>query len=315
MDMRKFKKTLEQITMPEDVQARMIQHVKESMEHGQGSRYKSNGRGLKRSFKTCVIIAAVVASLVTVIAVGGKYGSINPTIVENMQTLREYISQNDISGYSVVGPSSRTPHSLEEVIESRTFKDRGWLSEETMNGSIRSEDEWKSMEVVQAEGDIKKRYVYATNGAVKTEYTAREPSMLQDVMTGDVRIDLEGLDEVFQWVPNANIFYEITEKNHKKEVGAYCDVLYQGEAQGSFFVLDCTNTADKNQMENAYIAADSYDQIYHYTNAAGIEFIIKVYGDCIWAESIMEHSELSLYGGYMRTDEIEKALEYIYFMQ
>lgn len=313
MDMNELKKAVEQITMPEDMQERIVKGVKEDMKHGQ-VKTDGTGRGMKRCFKTGLVIAAAVASLVTVIAVGGKYGSINPTIVENMQTLREYISQNDISSYSVVGPNSRTPHSLEEMIESRTFKDRGWLSEETMNGSVRSDDQWESMEVVQAEGDIKKRYVYATNGAVKTEYTARKPGMLQDVMTGDVRIDLAGLDEAFQWVPNANLFYEITEKN-RKEVGTYCDVLYQGEAEGSFFALNCTNTAARNQNENAYIPADAYDQIYHYTNAAGIEFIIKVYGDCVWAESIMEHSEIGLYGGYMRTDEIEKALEYVYLAQ
>lgn len=313
MDMKALKKAVEQINMPEKMQERIIKGVKENMKHGQATAHKP-GRGLKRSFKTCVIIATAVASLVTVVATGGIHGFINPIIVENMQALRQYISQNDVSSYSVTAPNSKTPHSLEEMTESCTFKDRGWLSEETMGGSVRSEDEWMSMEVVQVEGDFKKRYVYATNGAVKTEYTTKDPGMLQDLFTGDVRIDFSGLDEEFQWVPNANMFYEIVERNHK-EVGTYCEALYQGEAERSFFVLSCTNTAAKNQMENAYIAADAYDQIYHYTNAEGMEFIIKVYGDCIWAESVMEHSEIGLYGGYMRTDEVEAVLEHISLIQ
>lgn len=317
MDRNKLKETIEQITMPADMQERIIQGVKEDIKHSQKAEKTCDGKK-KRSFKTCVLIAATVACLVTAAAVGGK--ALNPTIISNMQTLSEYISQNDISSYSVTMPNSRTPHSLEEMIKAYTFKSQGWLSEETTGGSIRSEDTWTSMEIVQADGDVKKRVVYAESGAVKTEYTAQNPQMLQSLISGEVSIDFAALNQAFEPVPYANQFYQVTDKKRQwgfylgkmYEVGTYVEALYKGPQQGSYFTLNCTNTAEANQMDNAYIAADSYDQIYHYTNTDGIEFIIEAYGDCVWAECIMEHSEINLYGGYMSTDQVESILDHIH---
>ena len=87
----------------------------------------------------------------------------NPTIVADGQAVEEEGTRllEEQGHYSVVAPSTRTPHSLEEMTESRAFKWENWTSEENIGGTVvTSMIDWVGMEVLEDVGPVKVREVY-----------------------------------------------------------------------------------------------------------------------------------------------------------
>ena len=165
------------------------------------------------------------------------------------------------------------------------------------------------MDVIQAEGDLKSRIIYADNGAVKREYTAEDPCTLQDMISGDFQFDLAGLTADFETVPFANVLYNVTDKKDRY-VGAHFAVLYAKE--NGYFGMEYSHCVeDRNDAHNQFVAEDNHDKAYFYTTPQGVPFLIEAYGDCVWASCTTEHSHISLYGGYLSTDDVEAVLDHI----
>ena len=171
------------------------------------------------------------------------------------------------------------------------------------------------MEVIDNEGDLRERNIYSDKRDIKKEYTAENPLLLQEFMKGEAYIDLAELNELYNYVPDANVLFYVEDKRGNYEEFCF-DSLYADSEGKSYFSLEYWHheEADDDAISD-YIPQSSYDVVYKYVNASGAEFIIQTYGDCVWATCDTEHSYICLYGGYMQTDEIEAVLDCISFEQ
>lgn len=313
MDDRELKHCVTGIEMPREMQARILKTCQAALVTTEKNTRPKKTAG--KVIKIAAIAAAVCLLSVTAFAVG-IHLFYNPTIVEDRddafaQQADQAVDSGSESGVGILSPSSGTPPTLEEVTEAYTHKARGWTSEDTMGGAIRPGYQWVSMEVVEADGPIRSRYVYAESGAVKTEYTAENPADLNAVESDYIHMDLSWLNEQYRYIPNANFFYTIEDKDGEY-AGECFEALYAAGDESAWFTL-CygRDPGSSNEDANTYLVKGDYDAVYSYTTADGFEFVIQVYGDCSWAFCATKYSTISFYGGYMSQEEIENILDHL----
>ena len=313
MEAEKIKGAVEKIKMNGESKKRIAEKCGDEMQK-MNSEYAQKAYKKRRGvFRFAVAAALILCSATAVMAGSGIFK--NPTIVKDTGEIRERESESEERGYSVSGPGSPTPHSLEEMTKSRRFKSDGWTSEDTMGGSVWNHYRWTDMEVVVNEGDLRERNVYSDKKDIKKEYTAKDPILLQELMRGEAYIDLEKINGLYEYVPDANFLYYVEDKRGNYEEFCF-DSLYADSEGKSYFSLEYWHHAEADDSKiNEYISQSSYDKVYEYVNSQGAEFIIETYGDCVWATGETEHSYICLYGGYMQTDEIEAVLDCIGFEQ
>lgn len=311
MDKTDLKQAVSHIVMSDDMAQRIRSNLRQT---------NAGKRTASKWYRRTPVVAVVLAICVLTVSAAATctYLFHNPTILKDHDALNAVIEENNNTATgrpeAVVyqAPNSRSTFSLERVIDDYTFKSRGWTSEDTMYGSIRSDDAWSFMEVTDAEGPLRARSIFSEAGAVKEEFTAEDPALLQERMRGDLSIDFSGLNTAFAYIPDANLLYTITDRNGT-DAGLYCDALYAGPTEGSYFTIEYTYEPDAdNQAYGApYITESDYDEAYAYTNAHSVEFVITTYGDCSWAECTTAHGTFCLYGGYLSTETMETILDYI----
>lgn len=315
MDVEKLSESVKKIKMSEESKKRIAQKcLEENQRRNEGllstvTRPKAG----RKIFRVTAAAVLILCSATAVMAGSGIFK--NPSIVKDVDEIREIESEGEYGGYSVSGPNSPTPHSLEEMTESRRFKSDGWTSKDTIGGSVWNRYYWTDMEVIDNEGDLRERNIYSDKRDIKKEYTAENPLLLQEFMKGEAYIDLAELNELYNYVPDANVLYYVEDKRGNYEEFCF-DSLYADSEGKSYFSLEYWHheEADDDAISD-YIPQSSYDVVYKYVNASGAEFIIQTYGDCVWATCDTEHSYICLYGGYMQTDEIEAVLDCISFEQ
>lgn len=315
MDVEKLSESVKKIKMSEESKKRIAQKcLEESQRRNEGllstvTRPKAG----RKIFRVTAAAVLILCSATAVMAGSGIFK--NPSVVKDIDEIRKIESEGEYGGYSVSGPNSPTPHSLEEMTESRRFKSDGWTSKDTIGGSVWNRYYWTDMEVIDNEGDLRERNIYSDKRDIKKEYTAENPLLLQEFMKGEAYIDLAELNELYNYVPDANVLYYVEDKRGNYEEFCF-DSLYADSEGKSYFSIEYWNhsEADDDAISD-YIPQSSYDVVYKYVNASGTEFIIQTYGDCVWATCDTEHSYICLYGGYMQTDEIEAVLDCISFEQ
>lgn len=315
MDVEKLSESVKKIKMSEESKKRIAQKcLEESQRRNEGllstvTRPKAG----RKIFRVTAAAVLILCSATAVMAGSGIFK--NPSVVKDIDEIRKIESEGEYGGYSVSGPNSPTPHSLEEMTESRRFKSDGWTSKDTMGGSVWNRYYWTDMEVIDNEGDLRERNIYSDKRDIKKEYTAENPLLLQEFMKGEAYIDLAELNELYNYVPDANVLYYVEDKRGNYEEFCF-DSLYADSEGKSYFSLEYWHHAEADDDAiSDYIPQSSYDVVYKYVNASGAEFIIQTYGDCVWATCDTEHSYICLYGGYMQTDEIEAVLDCISFEQ
>lgn len=315
MDVEKLSKSVKKIKMSEESKKRIAEKcIEENQRRNEGlPSTVTRPKAGRKIFRVTAAAVLILCSATAVMAGSGIFK--NPSIVKDIDEIREIESEGEYRGYSVSGPNSHTPHSLEEMTESRRFKSDGWTSKDTIGGSVWNRYYWTDMEVIDNEGDLRERNIYSDKRDIKKEYTAENPLLLQEFMKGEAYIDLAELNELYNYVPDANVLYYVEDKRGNYEEFCF-DSLYADSEGKSYFSLEYWHheEADDDAISD-YIPQSSYDVVYKYVNASGAEFIIQTYGDCVWATCDTEHSYICLYGGYMQTDEIEAVLDCISFEQ
>ena len=315
MDVEKLSESVKKIKMSEESKKRIAQKcLEESQRRNEGlPSTVTRPKAGRKIFKVTAAAVLILCSATAVMAGSGIFK--NPSIVKDVDEIREIESEGEYGGYSVSGPNSPTPHSLEEMTKSRRFKSDGWTSKDTIGGSVWNRYYWTDMEVIDNEGDLRERNIYSDKRDIKKEYTAENPLLPQEFMKGGAYIDLAELNELYNYVPDANVLYYVEDKRGNYEEFCF-DSLYADSEGKSYFSLEYWHHAEADDDAiSDYIPQSSYDVVYKYVNASGAEFIIQTYGDCVWATCDTEHSYICLYGGYMQTDEIEAVLDCISFEQ
>ena len=237
MDVEKLSESVKKIKMSEESKKRIAQKcLEESQRRNEGlPSTVTRPRAGRKIFRVTAAAVLILCSATAVMAGSGIFK--NPSIVKDVDEIREIESEGEYGGYSVSGPNSPTPHSLEEMTKSRRFKSDGWTSKDTIGGSVWNRYYWTDMEVIDNEGDLRERNIYSDKRDIKKEYTAENPLLLQEFMKGEAYIDLAELNELYNYVPDANVLYYVEDKRGNYEEFCF-DSLYADSEGKSYFSLE-----------------------------------------------------------------------------
>ena len=210
---------------------------------------------------------------------------------------------------AITGPNGSPPSPLEEIAESGRFKSDDWETGERIGGGVLPDyTEWDSAEVLSSEPSLRIRRVSRADGAEKMEYTAENPANLLDTLTGRVTFDLSWLASHYDYVPDANQAFVVTDAE-----GGYvseCFSALYAKPDGSGYVrLDVDNIAQADYWGQSYIVDGSYETAYYYTSSDGYEFLITMHNGRVWADCNTHHASISLYGAYLTSGEVEEILD------
>ncbi len=228
----------------------------------------------------------------------------NDIIVNSVDDIPDSAGTNAPGMIGIASPSGNPPPTLEEITESGRFKSDGWLSKETINGFGTRDD----MEVLDNDAPVRSRRVSRTDGAVKVEYTAENPIDLAETLTGRVSFDLSWMDGHYDYVPDANFSYVITdpEGNYAGEV---FQALYAKRDKSGYIRVELDYTAEKEPLSPSYIVDGSYETAYYYTTPEGYEFLIQLHKGHVWVRCRTEYTGVGLSGAYLTRDEVEDILD------
>ena len=228
----------------------------------------------------------------------------NDIIVNSVDDIPDPAGTNAPGMIGIASPSGNPPPTLEEITESGRFKSDGWLSKETINGFGTRDD----MEVLDNDAPVRSRRVSRTDGAVKVEYTAENPIDLAETLTGRVSFDLSWMDGHYDYVPDANFSYVITdpEGNYAGEV---FQALYAKRDKSGYIRVELDYTAEKEPLSPSYIVDGSYETAYYYTTPEGYEFLIQLHKGHVWVRCRTEYTGVGLSGAYLTRDEVEDILD------
>ena len=200
---------------------------------------------------------------------------------------------------------------MDEMTESARFKSDDWDVGDSINGGVVSEySQWDSAEVLSSDPTLRSRCVSREDGAEKMEYTAENPANLLDTMTGRVTFDLGWMHEQYDYVPDANFSFVVSDAkgNYVSEI---FDALYAKKDGSGYVDLSIYNIAQANYFGQSYIVDGSFETSYYYTSVDGYEFLITMDNGNVWAECRTSHATVSLYGAYSTTDEVEDILDHL----
>lgn len=308
MEHNPLKQAVEQIQLDKEAKKRITLLCKTKLTEAQPKQKKS------LCFKLCVAAAVLVLSSVTVYAVSGGFG--HTKVIESEAELYTDIKENEFSAYSVSSPGNQPTTSLEEMVKSRTEAANHWTDEVDGTNQFYIKEKnyimrWDSSQVVKDTSTLKKRKVYDSNmpNFTRTEYTAKNPKDLQHLMTEYIRLNPDISYGNYEAIPFGNLYYQVSDKKGKYYV-EYLDVLYGNAETGAWFTIGYFNEPTTTfASNNQYTMSNAYDEIYSYTTKDGFPFLIMKKGNTLWAECNSIHAQISFYGGYMDTKEVEEILD------
>lgn len=312
MDYKNLKKSVKEIKMPADMQARITERCRAAaVQPSAPSCAKAPAKWKRRSIRLAAVAAVCAVCCATAVAVSG-YLFYNPTIVPTPDDTTDAAVQSGASLSSAETPNSATPHSLADMTESYSAKSRGWDSEDTIGGSVSPiHENWISMTPLESKNGVRERLVTGGSGITKTEYTAQTPDALQSILPDQILVDTAWLEETYQAVPDANCAY-IIENKKGAYMGSYFSALYATDDESAWFGLEYAHSAQSNRHKsNSFVAESAYDNVYIYTAQSGTEFLIQTYGDCVWLSCSTSNTSIHLYGGHLTCEELEQIAEHL----
>lgn len=260
-----------------------------------------------------LIAAAVILAMAFTLTAGAVAVQFfrNDIIVDSREDIPDSADGSTPSAVGITSPSGNSPFTLEEMIESSRFKSDGWSSKETIGGGglVYGYNQWDDFKLIDNDPALRSRLVSRADGAEKMEYTAENPASLMDTLTGRVTCDLSWMGEHYNYVPDGNFTYVVTDP----EGGYVCELLsaLYAKPDGSGYVkITLSNTIPKdNYATPTYVIDGSYETAYYYTNSDGYEFLVKMHNGNIWADCTTNCASASLFGAYLTQDEIEDILD------
>lgn len=258
-----------------------------------------------------LIAAAVIMAMALTLTAGAAVVHFfrNDIIVDSWEDIPDPADEG-IGAVGVTGPIGNPPSTLEEMIEDSRFKSDGWSSKETIGGGglVYGYNQWDDFKLIDNDPALRSRRVTRADGAEKMEYTAENPASLVDTLTGRVTCDLSWMGEHYDYVPDGNFSYVVTDP----EGGYVCellDALYARPDGSGYVTITLSNTVTSGNDTPTYVIDGSYETAYYYTNSGGYEFLIELDNGNIWASCDTDHASVSLYGAYLTQGEIEDILD------
>lgn len=306
---RSFKRISETLKLPQDSRERIRSQLVSCQTQQEDIPMKKVT--LKR---IPLLVAAVIAAMTLTLTAGAAVVQQlfrNDIIVSSKEDIPDPANENAPAAVGIVSPIGNPPHSLDEMIETDRAKSDDWPAGERLGGSggALGYNNWDYAEVLSSDPTLRiRRVTRASDSAEKMEYTAENPANLMDTLTGRVTFDLSWMGEHYNYVPDANLAYVVTDKNCEY-VSELCQALYTKPDESGYVRVGITNLAQAESYSQSYIIDGSYETAYYYTSSDGYEFLIKMHNGIFWADCNTSHANVSLYGAYLTSGEIEDILD------
>ena len=84
-----------------------------------------------------------------------------------------------------------------------------------------------------------------------------------------------------------------------------------GEADARLISFELRYDTEWENGSQSYAVDSSYEEAYYYTTQSGCEFLITADGDTVWASCTTVKTNVSLYGAYLTTRDLEQIVEHL----
>lgn len=306
---RNFKRISDGLKLPQESRERIRSQLASYQKQSENIPMK---KSTLKSRVPLIAVAVVMMMALTLTAAAAVVVHLfrNDIIVSSRDDIPMLSSENGAPGaVAIDGPGGNPPATLEETIKSNRFKSDDWVAGERINGGVVSEyHQWDSVEVLSSDPVLRSRRIGREDGAEKMEYTAENPANLLDTLTGRVTFDLEWVNEHYDYVPDANLSFVVSDAKGDY-VSENFDALYAKKNGSGYVDFKIENIAQADYFVQAYVIDGSYETAYYYTSVDGHEFLIEMDNGHVWAQCCTSHANVSLHGAYLTTDEVEDILD------
>lgn len=209
---RNFKRISDGLKLPQESRERIRSQLASYQKQSEDIPMK---KSTLKSRVPLIAVAVVMMMALTLTAAAAVVVHLfrNDIIVSSRDDIPMPSSENGApSAVAIDGPGGNPPATLEETIKSNRFKSDDWVAGERINGGVVSEyHQWDSVEVLSSDPVLRSRRIGREDGAEKMEYTAENPANLLDTLTGRVTFDLEWVNEHYDYVPDANWSFVVSD--------------------------------------------------------------------------------------------------------
>ena len=306
---RNFKRISDQLKLPRESRERIRSQLASHQAEQEVIPMKKVNLKRRVPLVAAVIVLAMALTITASAAVAHLFR--NDIIVPSKDDIAAFsdASSGTDATVAVVAPNGTPPFPLEEIINSARLKSDDWEVGEWINDGLPLEySRWDFAEVLSNDPALRSRRVSREDGSKKMEYTAENPANLLDTLTGRVTLDLSWMDSQYDYVPDANLSYVVTDADGNY-VGETFNALYAKPDGSGYVSIELYNVAPADYFGQNYIIDGSYETAYYYTTPDGYEFIIEMNTGNVWAECRTGHAAVSLYGAYLTSEEVESILD------
>lgn len=121
----------------------------------------------------------------------------------------------------------------------------------------------------------------------------KTPANLLDTLTGRVTFDLEWVNEHYDYVPDANLSFVVSDAKGDY-VSENFDALYAKKNGSGYVDFTIDNIAQADYFVQTYVIDGSYETAYYYTSVDGHEFLIEMDNGHVWAAVLYKPCQCQL---------------------
>ena len=304
-----FRRIADAVRLPEGSRARIRAQIASRTEEQEASMQNKSKKHLPRLAVAAIIIAAALTLTAAAAAVVHRFR--NDIIVSSVSELP---APTEDTPTAVAEPASgrKAPKTLEErLADGPRFTMDEWRNGEKIDGTISHlYTGWDHSELISDDPALCIRRITRTeDGAEKMQYMAEDPANLLPVLTGKIRFDLTWLAENYKTViPDDQAF--IIRDADGNLANEFFWASYGANDGKGWVRLEIMYDTTWN-LSPAYIMDGSFEEAYYYTTANGCEFLITADGDTVWASCTTVKTNVSLYGAYLTTRDLEQIVEHL----
>ena len=304
-----FRRIADAVRLPEGSRARIRAQIASRAEEQEASMQSKPKKHLPRLAVAAIIIAAALTLTAAAAAVVHRFR--NDIIVSSVSELP---APTEDTPTAVAEPASgrKAPKTLEErLADGPRFTMDEWRNGEKIDGTISHlYTGWDHSELISDDPALCiRRITRDEDGAEKMQYMAADPADLLPVLTGKIRFDLTWLSENYKAVTLDDQAFIVWDEDGNP-VSEYFWASYGANDGKGWVRLEIMYDTTWN-LSPAYIMDGSFEEAYYYTTANGCEFLITADGDTVWASCTTVKTNVSLYGAYLTTRDLEQIVEHL----
>ncbi len=304
-----FKRIADSVCLSESSRTRIRAQIAFRAEEQEASMQNNSKKHLPRLAVAAIIIAAALTLTAAAAAVVHRFR--NDIIVTSVNELPEPTEDTPMA-VAVVTDSQSAAQTLEDVLaEGPYITAEEWKSGEKIGGTTSVQyGGWDTAELISSDPALSvRRITREADGAEKMQYMAENPANLLPMLSGMVRFDLAWLAEHYSVVIPDDQAYIIRDEDGAF-VSEYFWASYGANDGKGWFRLEIMHDTTWN-LSPDYIVDGTFEEAYYYTTADGYEFLITADGDTVWADCTTAKTNVSLYGAYLTTRDLEQIVEHL----